>query len=97
MERRIIGQCNTNDFIHLEHLSEWMAQGREVDLSNLTNRQKVAVRVLAHFQRNGESIELCRKLREVKLWDMGSGGAAFEYVLLDKRDRVTRDKLRAMR
>lgn len=46
MARRIVGQCNTADFRYLEHLSSVIARGDEVDLANLSNKQKMAVRVL---------------------------------------------------
>ncbi|GAH81021.1 unnamed protein product [marine sediment metagenome] len=69
--RRIIGQCNTSDFATLAHLSGLMERGEEVDLTNLTNRQKVAVRVLDHFLKHDIPLKTLAKIREVLVWDMG--------------------------
>jgi len=95
--RRIIGQCNTSDFATLAHLSGLMQRGEEVDLTNLTNRQKIAVRVLAHFIKHDIPLKTLAKIREVLVWDMGDGGAAFEYKLIDSGDMETRRLLRSYR
>lgn len=95
-QRRVIGQCNIADFRHLEHLSDIMARGEEVDLTNLTNRQKMAVRVLHHFNQCNVSFEVLLKIKEVLIWDMGDGGAAFEYKLLHPGDSETLKILREM-
>jgi len=95
--RRIIGQCNTSDFSTLAHLSGLMKRGEEVDLTNLTNRQKVAVRVLDHFLKHDIPLKTLAKIREVLVWDMGNGGAAFEYKLINPRDMETARLLRSYR
>jgi len=95
--RRIIGQCNTSDFVTLSHLSGLMKRGEEVDLTNLTNRQKVAVRVLHHFLKHDIPLKALAKIREVLVWDMGDGGAAFEYKLINPRDMETEKLLRSYR
>jgi len=96
MPRRIIGQCNTADFRTLEHLSDLIARGEEVDLTNLTNRQKAAVRVLAHFNLCKVPFKVLLKIKEVLIWD-ADPGTILEYKLLNPRDRETRDILRTMR
>ena len=95
--RKIIGQCNTSDFATLAHLSGLMERGEEVDLTNLTNRQKVAVRVLEHFMKKHIPLKVLSKLREVLLWDLGDGSAGFEYKLIDPRDDETQAILRGYR
>ena len=94
--RHIIGQCNTADFRLLEHLSDMMSRGKEVDLTNLSNKQKMAVHVLHHFQKNDIPFEVLLKIREVIIWSMNSG-IAYEYKLLDPRDKETRNILKSMR
>src|SRR5487761_2504271 len=96
MSRRIIGQCTTADFKQLEHLSTLMHRGGEVDLTNLTNRQKAAVGVLHHFQLCGVPFKVALKLREVLVWEMPDKGLAFEYKLLDPRDSKTSRILQTM-
>ena len=96
MERRIIGQCNLADFRHLEHLSALINHGEEIDLANLTNRQKAAVRVLLHLQSCGVPFKVALKIREVLVWEMPDKGLAFEYKLLDRGDTKTLDILRTM-
>ncbi len=96
MSRKIIGQCNTADFKDLEHLSTLIHRGGQVDLTNLTNRQKTAVLVLRHLQLCGRPFKVALKVREVLVWEMPDGGLAFEYKLLDPRDDQTRDALRTM-
>lgn len=95
--RRIVGQCNTSDFVTLAHLSGLMERGEEVDLTNLTNRQKVAVRVLEHFMNHNIPLKTLSKLREVLLWDMGDGEAGLEYKLIDPGDYETLTILRSYR
>lgn len=95
--RKIIGQCNTSDFATLAHLSGLMERGEEVDLTNLTNRQKVAVRVLDHFINQNIPLKTLSKIREVLVWDMGDGGAGFEYKLIDPGDSETLAILRGYR
>ena len=56
----------------------------------------MAVTVLNHFQDNDVPFEVLLKVREVLVWDMNPG-YAFEYRLLDRRDKETRDVLKAMR
>lgn len=97
MSRRIIGQCHKSDFIDLAHISDLMHRGEEVDLTNLTNRQKVAVRVLDHFNKHNIPLKLLSKIREVLVWDMGDGSAAFEYKLIDRGDIETELALRNYR
>ena len=96
MGRRIIGQCNTTNFKELEHLSTLMRRGEEVDLTNLSNRQKAAVTVLHHFQLCGVPFRVALKIREVLIWEMPDKGLAFEYKLLDPGDSKTREILRTM-
>ena len=96
MSRRIIGQCNTADFKALEHLSTLMHRGEEVDLTNLSNRQKAAVTVLHHFQLCGVPFRVALKIREVLMWEMPDKGLAFEYKLLDSHDSKTRGILQTM-
>ncbi len=96
MPRHIIGQCNTADFRYLEHLSDVIARGEEIDLTNLSNKQKMAVHVLHHFQEKNVPFKVLLKVKEIVVWDM-SPGMAFEYKLLDKRDKETRAVLRNMR
>lgn len=91
--RRTMGQCNTADFRYLEHLSSIIARGGEIDTSNLTSTQRMAVLVLRHFQENDVPFNVLLKIREVLIWDMNPG-TAFEYKLLDPRDKETRDILR---
>ena len=93
MSRRIIGQCNTADFKAIEHLSTLMHRGEEVDLTNLSNRQKAAVAVLHHFQGCMVPFKVALKLREVLIWEMPDKGLAFEYKLLDPGDSDTRKLL----
>lgn len=95
MARRIIGQCNTADFRYLEHLSDLIARGKEVDLTNLSNKQRMAVLVLRHLRANGVPFEVLLKVREVIIWDMGAT-IGFEYKLLNPRDIETRGILRSM-
>ncbi len=95
--RRIIGQCQSADFSHLAHLSGLMERGEEVYLDNLTNRQKIAVRVVGHFLKHDIPLKTLTKIREVLVWDMGDGGAAFEYKLKDPRDMETVRLLRSDR
>ncbi len=96
MGRRIIGQCNTTDFKALEHLSTLMHRGEEVNLTNLSNRQKAAVTLLHHFQLCGVPFEVALKIREVLMWEMPDKGLAFEYKLLDPGDDKTRTVLQTM-
>lgn len=95
--RRVIGQCGLVDFEHLEHLSGLFGRGEEVDLTNLTSRQKVAVRVLSHFQRCGVPFKVLLKLREVLVWRMEDGGLAFEYKLSRPVDKEALQILRTMK
>ena len=97
MSRRIIGQCHNVDFCHLAHLSGLIERGEEVHLDNLTNRQKIAVRVLDHFIKHDIPLKTLAKIREVLLWDMGNGEAAFEYKLKNPRDIETARLLRSYR
>jgi len=74
-----------------------MKRGEEVDLTNLTNRQKVAVRVIDHFIKHDIPLKTLDKIKEVLVWDMGDGGAAFEYKLMDPRDMETVRVLKSYR
>ncbi|MDP2730281.1 MAG: hypothetical protein Q8O55_07355 [Dehalococcoidales bacterium] len=94
MSRRIIGQCNTSDFKDIEHLASLTEI--EIYSTNLSPRQKAAVRVLSHFQSCGVPFEVLLKLREVLVWEMPDKGLAFEYKLLDARDSVTQNVLWTM-
>ena len=96
MGRRIMGQCNTADFKDLEHLSTLMHRGEEVDLTNLSSRQKAAVMVLHHFQSCSVPFEVALKIREVLVWEMPDKGLAFEYKLLDPADTATQKVLWTM-
>ena len=96
MGRRIIGQCNTTNFKSLEHLSTLMHRGEDVDLTNLSNRQKAAVMVLRHLQSCSVPFKVALKTREVLVWEMPDKGLAFEYKLLDPGDIETRKILWAM-
>ena len=95
--KRIIGQCHNADFCHLAHLSGLLEKGEEVYLDNLTNRQKIAVRVIDHFIKHDIPLKTLAKIREVLVWDMGDGGVAFEYKLMDTRDIDTVRLLRSYR
>lgn len=97
MVRRIAGQCNTSDFKHLECLSDAMSRGIKPDLTNLTNRQKMAVMVLDHFQRCGVKFEVLLKIKEVLVWEPGYGETSYEYKLLRPGDRQTASILQGMR
>ncbi len=97
MARRIVGQCSTSDFKYLEHLADVLRDGGEIDTTNLTNRQIVAVRVLRQFQSCGVEFSVLLKIREVLVWQLDEGGYAFEYKLIDPRDADTRDILRSMK
>jgi len=96
MQRKIIGQCNFSDFKHLEHLASVIRSGEQVDLTNLTRRQQVAVQVMRHFQLCGTPTKVLFKLREVLVWEMPDKGLAFEYKLLSLGDRETADILKHM-
>lgn len=96
MPKRIIGQCSIVDFRYLEHLSDVIAQGGEIDVSNLTNRQKMAVRVLQRFNECNVSFEVLLKVREVLIWEDEHRGIWFEYKLMDPHDTETRSALRNM-
>ena len=96
MVRRIIGQCNTTNFKELEHLSTLVHRGEEIDRTNLTKRQRVAITVLRHFQLCGVSFDVVLKLREVLVWEMPDKGLAFEYKLLNSGDTATLEILSEM-
>ena len=96
MSRKIIGQCNIADFRQLQHLSVLMNRGEEIDLSNLTNREKVAVNVVRHFRNCGVPFKVLLRIREVLVWEMPDKGLAFEYKLLVRGDKETHAILRAM-
>jgi len=85
MPKRIIGQCHKSDFGELFHT---------VDLSNLTNHEKVAIRVIEHFGKQGIPLKTLDNIREVLVWDMGDGSVGFEYKLIDGRDLETVKVLR---
>lgn len=95
--RRIIGQCHNADFRYLAHLSGVMQRGEEVDLTNLTNKQKVAVRVIDHFIKRDIPLKTLYKIKEVLVWDMGDGEAGFEFKLMDPMDMETARVLRSFR
>lgn len=95
MSRRIIGQCHKSDFVDLAHISDLLERGEEVDLSNLTNKQKVAIRVLDHFLRHNIPLTTLAKIKEVLVWEMDDGGCGFQYKLLDPGDDETRAVLRS--
>ncbi len=97
MARRIIGQCSTSDFKYLGYLADVLRDGGEIDTTNLTNRQKIAVRVLDYFHKCGVEFSVLLKIREVLVWQYDGGGYAFEYKLLDPRDADTRNILRGMK
>lgn len=92
--RRIIGQCHKSDFVNLAHISDLLKQGKEVDLSNLSNRQKVAVRVIDQFIKKKIPLKILAEIKEVLIWDMGDGKGAFEFKLLDRGDIKTARLLR---
>jgi hypothetical protein len=89
MGRRIIGQCSTADFIGLLHLGDLLAKGQEIELSHLTNRQKMAVRVIDLFIKHKIPLKTLTKIKEVLVWDMGDGTVGFEYKLLNRDDIET--------
>lgn len=89
MGRRIIGQCNTADFSGLLHIGDLLAKGQEIHLSNLSNRQKIAVRIIDHFIKHDIPLKTLDKIKEVLAWDMGDGSIAFEYKLLNRNDTET--------
>ncbi len=97
MARRIVGQCSTSDFKYLEHLADVLEDGGEIDTTNLTNKQKVAVRVLHYFMECNVKASVLFKIREVLIWQYDGGGYAFEYKLIDPRDADTRSILRGMK
>lgn len=97
MARRIVGQCSTSDFKYLEHLADVLRDGGEIDTTNLTNRQKMAVRVLRHFMDCNVKYSVMLKIREVLIWQYDGGGYAFEYKLINPRDVDTRNILRSMK
>lgn len=97
MNRRIIGQCHKSDFVDLAHISDLLERGDEVCLDNLTNRQKVAVRVLNHFLKHNIPLKILANVKEVLVWEMNDGGAAFEYKLMNPRDIETARLLRSYR
>lgn len=97
MPRRIVGQCNTVDFRHLEHLADAMARGIDPDLTNLTKRQQLAVGVLGYFQRCDIKFDVLLKVKEVLCWDLGAGQNAYEFKLIDPKDQETRNILNNMR
>jgi hypothetical protein len=94
MPRRIIGQCRRSDFEDLIHIGDLMEKGQPVHLSNLTNREKVAVRVIHHFQQRNISVKVLAKIREILIWDMGNGNIGFEFKLMNPYDIKTRELLR---
>lgn len=96
-QRRVIGQCGLADFKRLEHLVGMMERGDEVDLTNLTNRQKMAFHVLGYFQHCGVPFKVLLKIREVLVWEMEDKGHAFEYKLLHPADMETFRILRMMK
>jgi len=90
MSRRIIGQCNAADFANLQVLITAAGRGDEFSIPPLVKgKQKAAVMVLHHFQTCGVSFDILLKLREVLVWEMPDKGLAFEYKLLDPRDKAT--------
>lgn len=95
MSKRIFGQCNTADFHYLEHLSDVIARGDEIDLTNLSKKQKMAVLVLHKFQEQNVPFKVLLKLKEVIIWDLDPG-TVFEYRLLDPRDEDTRKVIKDM-
>jgi len=94
MSVRIIGQCHKSDFVDLAHISDLLERGEEVDLTNLTNKQKVAVRVIDHFMKHDIPFKILAKIKEILVWEMEDGGAAFEYKMMDPRDIETARLLR---
>ena len=97
MASRIIGQCSTADFKYLEHLSDILSRGGEIDTTNLTNRQKIAVRVLLHFQKCNVEFSVLLKIREVLVWESEGKGIFLEYKLINPNDTETRKILRGMK
>jgi len=94
MGRRIIGQCSTADFNGLLHIGDLLAKGQEIHLSNLTNRQKMAIRVIDLFIKHNIPLKTLSKIKEVLVWSMGDGQVAFEYKLLNRDDTETQRILR---
>ncbi len=97
MARRIIGQCSTSDFKYLEHLSDILMRGGDIDTSNLTNRQKIAVQILRHFNECGVEFSVLLKIREVLVWESENRMYFFEYKLINPNDTETMRILRSMR
>lgn len=96
MPRKIIGQCNTSDFKHLEHLLILLNRGEAIDVAHLSKRQNAAILVVRHFQLCGVSFGVLLKVREVLVWEMPDKKLAFEYKLLDPGDVDTRQILWTM-
>ena len=94
MGRRIIGKRNTADFSGLLHIGDLLAKGQEVSLNNLTNRQKMAIRVIDLFIKHKIPLKTLSKIKEVLVWDMGDGRVGFEYKLLNPNDTETQRILR---
>ncbi len=97
MARRIVGQCSTSDFKYLEYLADVLRDGGEIDTTNLTNRQIMAVRVLHHFMACNVKSSVLLKTREVLVWKLDGGRYPFEYKLINPRDTETRNILQSMK
>jgi len=95
--RKIIGQCHKSDFTHLMHLADLMRRGEDIYLNNLTNRQRVAVRVIDHFIKHDIPLKTLDKIKTVLLWEAGDGRLVFEYKLMSPRDYETAKILRNYR
>jgi len=94
VNRRIIGQCSIIDFRGIAelHLTEGGMLPRE-----LTKKEKLAVRVIYHFQQCGVPFDVLLKVKEVLIWEMEDKGLAFEYKLLDPKDIETYKIIRDMK
>lgn len=95
MTRRIVGQCHNADFMSVMHLSELIAKGEEVDLTTLTKRQSAAVNVIDHFLKHHIPLKTLDRIKEVLLWELEDGMAAFEYKLMYAGDTETLHALRS--
>jgi len=93
MSRRIIGQCSITDFREIEKLAGHItdAETLKFRLSALTKTQNVAISVIAHFQACHVPFSVLFKVKEVLVWEMNDGkdDLAFEYKLLNPKDRET--------
>ncbi len=95
-QRHIIGSCTKVDLKEMLHLVEWMEEGKEIDTSNLTQKNKMACVVLYAFVHEKIPLEIVDHLKEVLIWDT-ERGTMLEYKPLDYNDQKFRELLRGQR